>query len=90
MANGLRLWDGSANLVFDSTLATGGVCLGFYTVASGGSDFAFTDFVGNTGVAINANPALPALLYTVDNALGYLRFRFDGLCAGGTYLLFAK
>lgn len=86
----LLIRDATNNVVFDSRLAAGGVCLGFYTVASGGSDFTFPDFTASTGVALNTNATVPALLYTVDNDLGYLRFRFHALCAGGTYVLFAK
>ena len=89
MSYGVILRDSIGNVTFDSTLATGGVCLGFFTPVSGALEFAFPDFIGHTGAVVNANVVTPALLVTVDNALGYLRFTFSSFCIGGTYILFA-
>lgn len=93
MAFGLKVFDASGNTTFDSTLAVGGVCLGFYTVASGGSTWSFPDFVTETAIAIAAGSGLtgPITEYmTVDHVPGYLRVSFDAVCAGITVVLFAK
>lgn len=89
MSYGLQIFNASGALCFDSTAATGGVALGFVSPAPGALSFSYPDFVGYTGIVLNVNAAVPALLVTVDNALGYLRFTFDALCIGGTYALFA-
>lgn len=90
MSYGLQIWAASGNLTYDSTLAVGGVCLGFFTIASGGSVFTFPDFITETGVAIGSRSGISTEVYTTDNALGYLRFTFNALCAGATVVLFAK
>lgn len=89
MSYGLQVFDASGALTFDSTVAAGGVALGFVTPVSGTLSFSYPDFIGYTGVVLNATGGVPALLVTVDNAVGYLRFTFDALCIGGTYALFA-
>lgn len=89
MTYGMRIWDGDGNLTFDSTAAAGGVCLGFVTPTAGTLSFSYPDFVGYTGVVLNAAGNVPALVVAADNSLGYLRFTFDALCIGGTYALFA-
>ncbi len=85
----LRLWDANTGqLTFDSELAVGGVCLGFYTPPTGGGSITFPDIVGATGFALSAGGR--GTLYTTDNDLGYLRFNFNELTAGSSYALFAK
>ena len=90
--NGIRLWDANANLVFDSTLATGGICLGFFTVAAGGSTFTFPSITGAAGFALVAGAGGIAAsdYYTTDSALGYLRFTFYPVVSGTVFVLFAK
>lgn len=92
MTYGLQVMDSAGNITFDSTVATGGVCLGFYTVASGGSTFSFPDFVTETGLVFNssANGGNVKFGYTTNNSPGYLQFIFDPICAGATVVLFAK
>lgn len=92
MAYGLQIWNASGTLVFDSTAAVGGVCLGFYTVPSGGGSTSFPTITGATGVALAAWSGAPvnSTLIVIDNTLGYLRFTFDTLLVGQTYALFAK
>lgn len=90
--NGLRLWDANANLVFDSTLATGGVCLGFFTVATNSSTFTFPSITSATGFALVAGAGGVAAsdYYSTDSTLGYLRFTFNSVVNGTVFALFAK
>lgn len=85
----MKLKDAQGRMMFDSTLAAGGVALGFFTVPGGGGSFSFPDFVGRSGVALCAGRGVNALLYTVDNNLGYLRFNFEPLTGGMKVVLFA-
>lgn len=85
----LRLKDAQGRVTFDSTQAVGGVALGFFTVATGGSVFSFPDFVGRSGIAILAGTGDAAMQYSVDNNLGYLRFVFNANSAGLRVVLFA-
>lgn len=82
----------TGSVKFDSRLAVGGVCLGLYTVASGGSVFAFNGMgPGLQGVALNlAGKGVPAAAYTYDNSLGHPRFTFAGGASGMTVALFVK
>jgi hypothetical protein len=92
MAYGLQVWNSAGTLTFDSTVAIGGVCLGFYTVPSGGGNTTFPEITGATGIVLQANSGGPinTTLVTTDNTLGYLRFTFDATLVGQTYTLFAK
>jgi hypothetical protein len=90
MTYGLQVFDASGNTTFDSNVAVGGVCLGFYTVATGGSTWTFSDFVSETGIVLNVGGTSGYISYTTDNSLGYLRFVFGAGSAGLTFALFAK
>ncbi len=90
MTMGIQLWGSTGVLEFDSNVATGGVCLGFFTVAGGGSTWTFPSITGATGIALVAGAGNNGVLYTQDNVLGYLRFIFNSLTAGVTFVLFAK
>lgn len=90
MAPRFRVRDAQRRVVFDSTLAVGGVALGFYTVAPGGSTWEFPDFSGAGGYAISAGRMGGYVNYTTDNSLGHLRFVFHALSEGQTVVLFAK
>ena len=91
----VKLWDTSGNVTFDSDLAVGGVCLGFYTVPSGGGEITFPSYTGSVvGIGI-ATGALTTNGVTTDytsdtSTYGYLRFSFPAYLAGATYTLFAK
>lgn len=85
-----RVRDAQSRVVFDSSLAVGGVPLGFYVVAPGGSTWGFPDFPGAGGYAISAGRTGGYVIYTTDNSQGYLRFVFSALSAGQTVVLFAK
>lgn len=87
MTTGLRVWSASGKLTFDSTLATGGACLGIFTIPAGGTTLTFPDFVGYTGIAICTGTGGALNGYTTDNGLGYLRFVF---MTAGNVVLFAK
>lgn len=82
--------DAQRRVVFDSTLAVGGVALGFYTVAPGGSTWEFPDFSGAGGYAISAGRTGGYVNYTTDNSPGHLRFVFHPFSEGQTVVLFAK
>lgn len=90
MAALLRVRNAAGVIVFDSSMAVGGVPLGFYTVAPGGSTWEFSDFSGAGGYAISAGRTGGGIGYSVDNSLGHLRFVFSALSAGQTVVLFAK
>lgn len=77
-------------VVFDSTLATGGVCLGIFTVPAGGGNFDFQDFATATGIALSAGTGNGAPLATISNPTGRLRFSFPAAAAGAQVVLFAK
>jgi hypothetical protein len=86
----LKLWDPNTGaLTFDSTLATGGVFLDFYTVLAGGGEKTFPDVTNVTGIVLTASGK--GVNVTSDTTTyGYLRFVFPGYAAGQTYALFAK
>ena len=90
MAPRFRVRDAQSRIVFDSSLAVGGVPLGFYTVAPGGSTWEFPDYSGAGGYAIAAGRTGGYVNYTTDNSLGHLRFVFHPLSEGQTVVLFAK
>lgn len=90
MSYGLKLWGSSGALTYNSDDAAGGVCLGLYTVASGGSTWTFPDIAGATGVALFAGYGASIPSYTTDSSLGYLRFIFAAAAAGMVVALFAK
>lgn len=90
MAYGIRVRDAQRRVVFDSTLAVGGVPLGFYTVPPGGSIWEFPAYSGAGGYAISAGRTGGYVNYTTDNSPGYLRFVFHPLSEGQTVVLFAK
>lgn len=74
MPQGLRVRDLNNNLVFDSTVASGGVCLGVYEI-TGPSTLTFPDHGADTvGFVLNTS-GVPAT-YTFDVSLGYPRFTF--------------
>lgn len=90
MAYDFTVKDELGRVTFDSSLATGGVVLGFYTVAVGGSTWEFPDFINATGIALHSGRGGASMLYTTDNAPGHLRFVFNPASAGITVVLFAK
>lgn len=90
MAGLLRVRNSAGVVVFDSSLAVGGVPLGFFTVAPGGSTWEFPDFSGAGGYAISAGRTGGYVNYTTDNSQGHLRFVFAASSAGQTVVLFAK
>lgn len=90
MSFGIQIFNQNGTLSFDSTLATGGVCLGFFTVPAGGTVYNFTDYIGAVGIALNSGQGRQALVYTTDSAPGYLRFLFPAAAAGSVVVLFAK
>lgn len=91
MTQGLQVFNGSGGVTFDSNNATGGVCLGFYTVPAAGAVWTFPSMAGATGgLALLAGAGSGAFDYTVDIALGYPRFTFAASAGGyGTVVLFA-
>jgi hypothetical protein len=89
MAYGLIIRDSSSNVSFDSTLATGGVCLGIRTIAAGGETVSFPDMIGTVGIVI-ATHGTGSIQFTTDSAPGYLRFIFTTFASGRTVVMFAK
>ena len=90
MTYGLQLWDATGALTFDSSLAAGGVCLGLYTISTGGQTISFPDLIGVTGVVLYTGYSTAAPIYTSDSVPGYLRFVFPSLSGGASVVLFAK
>jgi hypothetical protein len=89
MAFGLQIWDESGNLMFDSTLAVGGVSLGTFAVLLAGQTFTFPTMIGRTGFLMPAGGA-GINGYTSDNSLGYLRFVFPPADYTRVVSLFAR
>jgi len=89
MTNGCRVRQNNV-VVFDSNLATGGVCLGIVDVPAGGGVFDYPDFAGATGIALSAGTGNGAPLVTISNPAGRLRFSFPAAAAGAQVVLFAK
>jgi hypothetical protein len=89
MTTGCRVRQNNV-VVFDSSLATGGVCLGIVTVPAGGGNFDFADFAGATGTALSAGTGRGAPLAVISNPPGRLRFAFPSAAAGAQVALFAK
>lgn len=76
MTYGLKLWDASGNVTFDSTLAAGGVPIALHTVASGASPvYSWPSLAGRTikGLTFAGNYASQ---FTIDYALGYPRISY--------------
>lgn len=82
MSHGLRIWDAAGNLSFDSDLATGGVCIGEFTVSIGSAPLLFPDYPGLELFGLNTWDA-----NWVDYALGYPRFT---PVVSGNFLLFVS
>ena len=55
MSYGLRIWNPSGVLVFDSTLAVGGLPVGFW--AGGAGVLSFPEYAGRTMQALNISGA---------------------------------
>jgi len=73
MAYGLRVWDASGNLVFDTTTAKGGVVVGYFTYSTG-TTLSYSGFAGRTmqvlpasGVEFDSND----IGVTISTASGY-------------------
>lgn len=82
MSYGLRTWDASGNLLFDSTAAVGGVVIDVQSLASGASGtFTYPALAGRAvktqmlvgNWQINAKPAAPDFGVSSDTSLGYPR-----------------
>lgn len=79
MTYGLQVFDADQNIIFDSSLAAGGVCLGVFYVPRTGGVFEFPDMGGGRrGFSINLVSQNMAGM-TYDNSLGYPRFIFQNL-----------
>ena len=87
MTYGLQLFNNNGSLMFDSTYATGGVCLGFYNIPSGGTTLTFPDLPAGQGMALSKNGGF-GLNYSFDNGLGYPRFTFPSSISGYSAVLF--
>jgi hypothetical protein len=91
MAYGLQLFRQNGSVAFDSTNATGGVCLGIYTNSSIGQTFDFPGYVGGyTGLYIPTGASVYAsCTASMTGPGGCLRFTFNGW-VGQTLALFVK
>jgi hypothetical protein len=89
MAHGLQIWNASGVLQFDSSLAAGGVSLGFFAIPLVGAILTFPTMVGRTGFLTSAGSGGP-VTYTTDSVSGYLRFVFPAADSGRFVSLFAK
>ncbi len=76
MPVGLRIRNPANNaLVFDSTAAVGGVCMGMYSLPNPNMILSYPELgPGHLGIALNAGG--DRVWYTYDNDLGYPRFSF--------------
>jgi hypothetical protein len=76
MAFGLKVFDGSGNVTFDSTVAVGFVPIGVFNIAGGASGFTNTypALAGRTPVVIPFDAGTYGLTnVTTDVSLGYPR-----------------
>lgn len=83
---------GTSRVKFDSRQATGGVCLGIYTLPSGQSEYSFPGMgpgLAGRVLTISGNN-LSGMAYAYDNDLGYPRFTFNGVSTGEPVALFVK
>lgn len=96
MPHGLQVYNAAGVLTFDSALATGGVCLGFFTIPAqvANTEFTFPEYgPGRTGFMINTvqnGESIDHTNFSFDNALGYPRFSFAYTYFARTVLLFIK
>lgn len=90
MGLGLRVFNSAGVKTFDSQEATGGVCLGFFTVPTGGGSKSFPAFPRAAGYALSAGRSGGYSGCTLDNSQGYLRFTFEEFSQGHVMVLFAK
>lgn len=88
---GNQAWDASGVKVWDSSIASGGMSLGFYTIPISGV-ISFPTIVGpRTGFALPGSAAfLWPIECTTDTTLGYLRFVFSTYQAGYVVALFMR
>lgn len=75
MINGLKIRQ-SGRVVFDSTLAVGGVCLGIFAVTGVASVYSFPSFpTGHTPIVVFSDGAVRST-WQYDETMGYPRFTF--------------
>lgn len=90
MSQGLQIFDANGNVTFDSNLAVGGVCLGFFTGSHSTDVYTFPDFAGCTLTVFVTNGVYMGV---IDTNLGYPRITFPStadLYATATFCIFAK
>lgn len=90
MPQGLKVRRGS-NVVFDSTRAAGGVCLGIFTIPGSGRVLTFPYLPVGSRPSVVYSDGTSRALWTYDEALGYPRFTFaamQGLPASNTVGVF--
>lgn len=87
MTQGLQVFNGSGVCTFDSNVAVGGVCLGFYTIPAAGTTLTFPSMAGATGGVVLHRGGGKAD-YTIDVTLGYPRFTFPAFIYSVEVVLF--
>lgn len=81
--------DDLGRVSFDSTVASGGVCLGIYSVPFEGATFNFTDFTSQQGIVLNLyGGGHGSFGGNLNN--GFLQFVFPYGCGPLTVALFAR
>lgn len=80
MTYGLQIFNEARSLIFDSSVAAGGVFLGIYTIPPEGAVFTFKSMRNfRQGFALNLYGGTGASGMIYDMALGYPRFTFSNL-----------
>lgn len=92
MAYGLQIFNAAGALVFDSTTAAGGVCLGFFAAPVTGALYNFPDFPTGVPILIPSGATTSHVFMGYDYAPGYLRISLSSSApeVGATGLLFVK
>ena len=99
MGQGLQLFYDNGVVMFDSDVAIGGVCLGFFVIPAAPYPFTATTNVDFPGFAVNRIGFVVSPIcgldsvganYTYTTAPGYPRFVFDGSSFERNLMLFLK
>ncbi|OBV41706.1 hypothetical protein [Janthinobacterium psychrotolerans] len=75
MTHGLKIRNGG-RVVFDSTLAVGGVCLGIFVISGAARVFSFPNFPTGHAPVVVFGDGTTRSNWQYDEAMGYPRFTF--------------
>lgn len=82
MAYGLKIWDASSSVIFDSSTQLGGWVAGVVVGTTSSFSVSYPDFAGRAGFTVVSGPGGDV---TWDYTLGYPRVTIPGYAYAGSY-----